>query len=470
LGLFRYKPSEAGTLKLVALAGRRFLQSRAGYAIRVVQRLQDSSGRAFLALIDQALFSSSSLVINALLARVLSPEDYGAFAVAFLIYLFCAGFHNAMLLEPMSVLGSSSYADRLHCYIRAQLRFHVHITTGLGLLLACAAGVLFLFPADKSLSRVLMAVAITLPILLLFWVARRFHYVEQNPAAAALSSGLYTGTAVGCVVALHAFGHLTSVTAFAALAAAAMVGSVRFLVGVRRETAQYAAIATYEVVRTNWNYGRWLLTSALLYPVSVQIQVFVAAGSLGLGAAGVLRAVQLPSIAMTQAIAAIGTLELPALSFAFGSGDLPLVRRRATQVTGTLVLLALAYEAVLILANHRIERLLYDGKFSDNAWLMASFGIAPVFSAYLTGRGTALRAIRKPQFDLAMNLITAPFGLASAFAFVHWWGISGAVASNLATAALSAMVLAYFYRNALQISSLAVVASGHGSPILAERS
>src|ERR1700685_1566655 len=75
-----------------------------------------------LSLVDQALTSAGSFGVNVLLARWMSPNQYGAFAVAFAGYLFLTGFYNALLLEPMIVIGPARHAASLRPYFRTQLR------------------------------------------------------------------------------------------------------------------------------------------------------------------------------------------------------------------------------------------------------------------------------------------------------------------------------------------------------------
>src|SRR6202041_4020558 len=90
-----------------------------------------------LSIVDQGLVSGAGFLLSFLLARWLNSEVYGAFAVAFATLLFLTGFHNVLLLEPMSVMGPARYSDRTPFYFAAQLR--VHIWMG-----ALLAGVLLL--------------------------------------------------------------------------------------------------------------------------------------------------------------------------------------------------------------------------------------------------------------------------------------------------------------------------------------
>src|SRR5690349_22036042 len=91
-------------------------------------------GKGFLALADQGLLSGSNFVVAILLARWLTRDEYGAYAMGFSIFILLYGFHNAFLLEPMSVFGPESYAGCLTAYVKRLLGFHFVLTAGLALL------------------------------------------------------------------------------------------------------------------------------------------------------------------------------------------------------------------------------------------------------------------------------------------------------------------------------------------------
>src|SRR5256714_8136263 len=87
-------------------------------------RLRRWGVQSVLAISDQGLTAAAGFGVNLVLARWLPAEAYGAFAVAFAGYLFVSGFHNVLLLEPLSVLGPARHADRLRLYFQAQIRVH----------------------------------------------------------------------------------------------------------------------------------------------------------------------------------------------------------------------------------------------------------------------------------------------------------------------------------------------------------
>src|SRR5262245_11059341 len=82
------------------------------------------SGKGALTLLDQGLISGSNFLMSILLARQLTPEGYGAYSLAFEFFLLLALIYGAMMLEPMSVFGSSVYRSSLSEYLGSLIRIH----------------------------------------------------------------------------------------------------------------------------------------------------------------------------------------------------------------------------------------------------------------------------------------------------------------------------------------------------------
>jgi len=143
-----------------------------------------------LAIADQGLFAGSNFFVNILLARWLAPADYGAFALAFSIFLLLGAFHTAILTEPMLVFGPGKYADRFHSYIAILLRGHFVLMLPGAALLAAAALVLGRL-YSPSVARAFLGLALAGPFILLLWLVRRAFYVQLRPGWAAAGGALY---------------------------------------------------------------------------------------------------------------------------------------------------------------------------------------------------------------------------------------------------------------------------------------
>jgi len=396
------------------------------------ERLRAWGWLSALSLVDQGLASGAGFAVSLLLARWMEPEVYGAFAVAFAGFLFVSGFHNVLLLEPMSVMGPSRHAARLPGYFRAQIAVHFILVGALCGVSLLGGLILWKVIPRSPLLGAMLGGGLALPFLLLAWLARRMCYVMQRPSTAVLGSGLYLSVVVAGLFVLAHYGWLWSFTAFLLMGCGSILASglLFWRLGLlKRGRAIETDVSWRVTLREDWTYGRWLVGSALLYPAVSQAQIILIATLLGLGAAGILRAMQLPSLVMTQVITATGLLSLPVLSGDFAHGSFDRMRQKAMLVSLGLAGVALCFAGFLAVFSVQVEQLLFRGKYIDQAWLISVLALIPAASAFSTGYSMALRASQRPQFDLLANIVAAPVGLFSAVLFIHWWGLAGAAGS-----------------------------------------
>lgn len=418
-------------------------ESAAGFVLTPA-RLRVWGMRSALSLVDQGLTSGSSFLLNVLLARWLPQEAYGAFAVSFAGFLFLSGFHNVIFVEPMTVIGPSSYSRRLTDYFSAQLRAHMILVgtlAGLGLL---GGGVLAIVVSRSPLGAVILAASLSVPLLLSFWMTRRMCYVVQDPAIAMQASALYFALLFAGTFGLRQLSSLTPSTAFLLMASSSVLASVFILRRLRVSFDFFSrgrSPAFRQILTENWSYGRWLtLTNALSW-MSLQAQTFLAAALLGLAAAGTLRAMQLPSLAMTQVIVAATLLVLPSMSQELGRGNVDRLRKKAILSTAFLTALGTLFVAGLFLFAAPLEGLLFGQKYSTSAWLIPVLGLAPVFMGFSSSLSLALRALGKSRFELLAYVLSATTALVSAWVFMPRWGLPGAAASIAGSTAVLAMAV-----------------------------
>ena len=410
-----------------------------------------------VSIVDQGLVSGAGFLLSFLLARWLSSEAYGAFAVAFATLLFLSGFHNVLLLEPMSVMGPARYSNQASAYLAAQLKIHKLLGSLLAGALLLTALLMKLLEANRELAMATAASAFALPFFLMLWLVRRMAYMVQRPAIAGwASAGYFLLTLFGLLV-LHTRNVLTPTTAFFVLGSAGLLSVALPLRQLGMLGARTVDPCSWRAVaQENWNYGRWLVLSTALFFVAAQIQTYLVAGFLGLGAAGIFRAMQVPSLVMTQIVIAVGLLVLPSMSYEFGLGQLAQLRKKAVLASAFVTLLALGYAAFLALFADSIEHLLYGGKYSGYVRLIPILGLVPVCTGLAIGFSMAVRASQKPHFDLVANAISAPAGLITAAVFIKLWGLNGAALSLVAGFAAYAAVFCWSFKRSTQIDTLTV--------------
>jgi O-antigen/teichoic acid export membrane protein len=405
----------------------------AGDVLRV-GRLWALAMKSAWSLMDQGLTALTGFFMTFLLARWLAPEIYGAYAIAFAGYLFVNGLHNVIVLEPMSVMGPSRHAHRLQEYFHAHIAVHGVLAGLCSVGVMLAALVVWRIAPTSPLAGAIAGSGLALPCLLFLFLGRRMCYVRQQPVTATLGSGVCLALTIVGLYGMRRFDQVHPFAAFVLLGVASLAGAGvvlrRIGVGVFREAAAADEPIRWTcALRENWSYGRWLVGSTILYSVSGQVQMFLAAAFLGLSAAGILRAMMLPAAVVTQAVTAAGLLVLPGLSYDFGRGLFGRIRRKALIVSSALCAAGLGFAAGLWMVAGRAEQFLFGGKYAAYAWLMPVLALIPAANGLTMGFSAALRASQRPHFDLMANAIAAPVAIVSAMSFIRWWGLGGAAAS-----------------------------------------
>ena len=408
--------------------------------------------KAGFSVADQGVFSGANFLANVLLARWLGPAEYGAFAVAFSVYLVLSGFHNALILEPMGVLGPARHAHRLDRYVRELVRMHAMVTGPLGLATVLAA---LAVVSDRSLERALLAAGLALPLTLLVWFARRIPYLRTDPVAALRASAAYAAVLLAAVGLLRVAGGLSGASAWLVLALAATVGSLAAGLPVGRgKPVAGGELGLREVFAEHWRFGRWIVAAALVNLGTGQLQVILTGTVAGLEAAGALRAMLTPVLPLTQAFTAVGLLLVPLMARDCASGDWQALRRKTKLVAGTLTAIALIYEAGLVAFAEPLVLLLYGEQFLHAAWLLPIVGSIGVFTAAATGFSFSLRAMQKPEHYFVAATIAGPVGLVTAVSFTWLWGLGGAAASLVSYYAAGLAVALLLYRRWAPVAHL----------------
>ncbi len=415
-----------------------------------LKRLRLWGLRSTISFLDQGLTSLAGFGISLLLARWMIPEAYGAFAVAFATFLFISGFYNALVLEPLSVLGPSNHSHRFRQYFREQLVIHAILVGGLAAALLGGGGILWLAVPANALAGAFIGSGLALPFVLLVWLARRMCYVLQRPSSAAIGSGIYLASVLAGLFTLRYLQIITPLNVFVLTGISSLlVGGIllRYAVLESKNIAESSDFQWKRAFAENWTYGRWIIASTALNSVASQTQTFFVAAFLGLGAAGIFRAMQLPMLIMVHCLAAAGPLVLPALSYDFGQSRIQLLHQKARFVSLGLGGIEFVFVVLLMLYARRAQHFLFGERYVKYAVLMPVLGLVPVFMGLSMGYAMAMRASQKPQFDLVANAIAAPLALISAVGLLHYWGLAGAAGSMVLGSAVYMICVVSIYHS-----------------------
>lgn len=386
--------------------------------------------KSLTASLDQGLISGSNFFLSVALARALSAEQYGAYAVAMATFLLVTSVHNSFVLEPVGVFGVRYQGAERKGYYQTLLWFHLAICLLFAVLLAVAAAVVAVTAWGAVLSHALFGAAAATPCILLLWLWRRIAYLEFQPHLALKGAIAYV-----LVLALFYAGlmwrhALSPFTVLLAQAGGSLIASMFLL---RAMPPSFARSIRWDAIQQNWRYGRWILAASVGYWLSNGAYYLIVGLVLSIGNVAALKAIQNIVLPINQFIVAMGMLLLPWASRQVsenGATGLLYARRR---ITAVFTIPALAYMAFLIVAGTPALRLLYGGRYMDVAPLLVLAGVPVLLTCVSEGCVIGLRVIEAPSVLFHAYTLSGLFAVICGFIMTRHWGLAGALWASCAS-------------------------------------
>lgn len=405
-------------------------------------RLLSWGWRGVSAIIDQGLFATSNFVLSILLARWLSPTDYGAFTLVYSVFALVSILHSGLISEPMLVFGSGRHAHHQRKYLHVVLRWHWMFALGLSAGLALAAVSSFVF-ASPSVAAAFFGVAVAAPFLLYRYIGRSATYMVLNPRLAAIAGTIYMGIMLAGIFGFYRMGHLTPTTAFFLMGLASLGSGLWLFHRLEPERVPPGETPSkHEVLGQHLGYGRWAATTGIVSWLPGQAYYVALPIWASLEATAQLRAVLNLIMPVSHGFAAIGVLLVSAL---VRLHDHP--RFRHMVLVGALLFTALAavYWLLLGLYHQPIMLWLYGGQYAVHHRLVWILAFVPVVYGGTTVLGAALRGLERPDTVFwayaASSLVTVTLGIG----LMIRYGIEGAAWGMVAASATTTLTMSWFF-------------------------
>jgi O-antigen/teichoic acid export membrane protein len=402
-------------------------------AERIAAVWSDSSvwlGRGFLAIVDQLLISGSNFLISVLLARWLVPEQYGAYALAFSLFLLISLAYQALLLEPMSVFGPSQHRRHRREYLGTLLRIHAVLGSATFIVLGLSAWVGREYEASSAFSGAMAGAAIAAPCILLFWLARRAFYLELAPVPAVAGSSFYCLLALSGLYAACRSGLLSPFTAFLLMAIGALATSGFLLIRLKPSFRLNTNVPSLsEVGGQHWIYGRWALAASLAAWASGDIFYFLVGGFAGMADSAALKALLNLTLPVGQAFGALSLLLLPYAARVQGEAGSASVKRLTWRITWLFGGGGIAYWTAVLLFRQPVLRFLYGGKYMGLAHLLPWVALASILWCTTYAPVIGLRAMQAPASVFFTYCASDVIAVAIGIPAVWFFGLAGAVFS-----------------------------------------
>ncbi|HTW57371.1 MAG TPA: hypothetical protein VMD99_04550 [Terriglobales bacterium] len=422
-----------------------------GGRLSLTQKLVRWTSKGGLAILDQGLISGSNFIISILLGRWLMPDQYGAYAVAFGIWIMLSLVYQSLVLEPMGVFGGSTFRSNLRGYVRSLLSIHGVLSVSICAALVLAWAAAHRLGAGPATTGALAGIAFASPCLMLFNLARRTFYVELSPAPAAAGAFVYSAVVLSGLFLVYRRALLSPLTAFLLIGAGALVTGIVLMIALQRGlSGSGPAPAAGEAWHRHWRYGRWALASCIAGWLPSYIYFPLLSSFTGMQASGQLKALMNLTMPFEQTKGALLMLVLP-----FAAGVMAKDGRAGARMLGTRLTLlgmagAIVYWAAIIPLQKPVFHLLYSGKYMDVAYLLPALALGQIFWSATFGPAVALRAMESPSLVFVALAAATAGSLLLGVPLTWAYGLKGAIWGSNAADILSLAALWFVMRRKLQ--------------------
>jgi len=390
--------------------------------------LKKWSSRGILAILDQGLISGSNFVLAILLARWLTPQQYGSYALAFEIFLFLAALYGALILEPMSVFGPSVYSGNLTSYLGGLLRIHGALSFVVVAVLFASAAALHAMKPASLLPDALIGISVAAPCLLLFWLARRGFYIIFLPQKAVLGACIYSALLLAGVALLYELKSLSPFSAFLLLALGAIATGPVMLRWLKARLVQArTGFTIMDIVRRHWAYGRWAVANSVVIWLSLAIYYPLLGGFFTLAEAAKFKALMNLASPIGQTFVAISLLSLPYASRAYHHDGDAVASHLVWRLTFLYLGGTCLYWVVLLLFRGPIVHHLYGGRYMQVINMLPWVALGSALRISATAQTLALKAMRSPERAFVAYSAACVVAISVGVPCTRWFGLRGAL-------------------------------------------
>lgn len=396
------------------------------------------------ALVDQALVSGSNFLTTIVAARLLGFEEFGQYALAFLILLFANSVHLAFNSEPMMSIGPIQEKHPNSQYFCATIIQQIVFSIISGFLVFILLLVISGYFDQFNLSKIAISIAFAIAFSQLQDFFRKYFYTRQKPFHATAIDLIRYFSQFIFIILVHITIGISPNWMFFTIAASCLLSSIwgwRLM-----EPVKFDRQATKEVVRRHWRSSRYLVLSALLMWFAGHL--FTLASGAMLGAASVA--------AIFSCMSLLNMLNVLFLTFENVIAVEASVKKRMGQLRQYLVkvgaigtVTTLIFIFPFFMWPEFLLRITFGEEYVQFGYLLRWLsGIAVlrfIFNLYHAG----CRAIEQTRPILIAYLCSALFSVTSTYFLLKHIGLDGVLVSRWAAMVIEFTVVAILFHRRL---------------------
>lgn len=394
------------------------------------------------ALIEQCLFAGTNFVVTILLVRWMPIGQVGAFSFGYSSFLLTLMIYEAIVTEPIPIIGPARYAAKIKLYSGAILCSYAS-TAALASAILTSVAVFCFAISSAMLADALLGAAIAAPLLFLRPIIQQLCYIRSRAGIFAVAGFVYAVETPIFLYLLHATKWLNAASALAAMGVATAIPAMAVIIVVLRPELRPSRVcgSLRDVTLAHWRYGRWSTIGYATQWIALNAYYMVGPTLIGLDEVAAIRPIFNLVLPIQMAVVSITSASVPTLATALHGKD---ARQFQTLVwllgTGAL-LFAVGYSSLLVVSGRTAIHFIYRGAFDSllTLPLILSLAIIPITHAVNCLLDVQLRVRGRIKQVAGMKMLWAASTMTLGIGTCAWLGLTGVF---IGWAMCSAIVLA----------------------------
>jgi O-antigen/teichoic acid export membrane protein len=246
--------------------------------------------QGYWAAADQGLISLTNFIAAIILGRAVDPQEFGIYAVGFLMTRFVRAIQDGLIVQPLNALGAVLDENPFQIYATNTGILQIILAILSAIAAACFGWLLTAFGNDVA-----GPTATALWFLLLTWqlqeFLRRAFYTRSDVRKAVINTSLGSAVRLGI---LWWWGTQGTLSGKAGLDAIGWGAIAAIILGLWQANGYWAwdNIQLWHTFKRNWKFGGWIMGGSIANWIASELYPLLAAGLISFAAAGAYRALQ----------------------------------------------------------------------------------------------------------------------------------------------------------------------------------
>jgi O-antigen/teichoic acid export membrane protein len=410
---------------------------------------------AFIALLDQAVMSGTTLLTGVLVARGTTVEEFGGFTLVLVLLIWVTGIHAALVTTPYMYQWRKHPEPERPLYEGSVMIQHLFI--------ASVAVVAILLSGTLGFAnRLGGGVGLAIPVCVICTGALVRDYARMTAYAhQKFGHALRLDLGISCfqvvtLILIGTTGGLTLSLVFLAVGVPQIVLSLISL-RVRPAPSQINSRHIRSTTTDHWAFGRWLLAGVTVNTLIRDAYPWLLATFFGVAAAGHYAAHANVAFLAGPAVVGFSNYLAPVFAKMALARENSALARKADELALTIGALCLIYCIVVFFVGEPLSVFLYGDPLRANPRIITGLAVALSLMAISSPFGIALYALQRSDVNFGSSLASLSIGAAIGVPLIWRFGLPGvpvmAVLAALVDLIIKRAILKRLTRYAVEAAS-----------------